>query len=340
MKTKPTHKPRGFSVFICVHPRLKVFLSALLAISALTAVHAQPYPAKPARIVVPFAPGGGTDTIARLLAQKLTEAWNQSVLVENRPGAGGLIGFESILKSPADGYTLGLGTISTLAIIPLTQAKPRYDPLKDYAAVTLISTVPYVMVAHPSLPARNLTEFVKFARARRGQLSYGSAGYATGTHLTAEYFSSVAGIKMVHVPYKGDAPALIDLLAGQITTGCFTMILMSQHIRAGRLRGLAVMSPKRSKELPAVPTAIESGFPGFESQSWQGISVRAGTPAEIVRKLNTDIVRILNLPEVRASIESSGNTVSPGTPDEFERFIVSESAKWRKVIAAAGIRID
>lgn len=332
--------PLGTPARIRVDASRKGLLATLLTMAAFTTAHAQPYPAKPVRIIVPFAPGGGTDVIARLLAQRLTDAWSQPVLVENRPGAGGLIGFESVLKAPADGYTLGLGTISTLAIIPLTQAKPRYDPLKDYAPVTLISTVPYVMVAHPSLPARNLAEFVKFARARPGQLSYGSAGYATGTHLTAEYLSSVAGIKLVHVPYKGDAPALIDLTAGQITTGCFTMILMAQHIRAGRLRGLAVMSPKRSKELPDVPTAIESGYPGFESQSWQGISVRAGTPAEMVRKLNTDIVRILNQPEVRASIESAGNTVSPGTPEDFERFIVSETHKWRKVIAAAGIRIE
>jgi len=301
---------------------------------------AQPFPVKSVRIVVPFAPGGGTDTITRVLAQKLTESWSQTVIVENRPGAGGLIGFESVLKAPADGYTLGLGTISTLAIIPATQAKPRYDPLKDYMPVTLISTVPYVMVAHPSLPARTLAEFVKLARGKPGEISYGSAGYATGTHLTTEYLSSVTGIKLVHVPYKGDALALIDLMAGQISTGCFTTIIMGQHIRSGKLRGIAIMSPQRSRELPNVPTAIESGYAGFTSESWQGISVRAGTPPEIVRKLNTDIVRILSTPDVRAGIEAQGNTVSPGTPEEFERFIVKEIAKWKQVIAAAAIRIE
>ena len=299
----------------------------------------QPYPAKPVRIIVPFAPGGGTDTIARTLSQKLTEAWGQSVIVENRPGAGGLIGFESVLKSPADGYTLGLGTISTLAIIPLTQAKPRYDPLKDYTAITLISTVPYMLAAHPSLPAHNLAEFVKLARGKPGQISYGTPGYATGIHLTAEYLSSVTGIKLIHVPYKGDAPALVDLFAGQISTAVLTTIITGQHVRSGRVRGVAMLTARRTKDLPDVPTAIEAGF-AIESQSWQGICVRAGTPPDIVKKLNTDIVRVLNLPEVRANIEGMGNTVTPGTPDEFEKFISAETSKWRKVITSAGIRID
>ena len=291
------------------------------------------------RLIVPFAPGGGTDTIARILAQKLTESWAQTVIVENRPGAGGLIGFESVLKAPADGYTLGLGTISTLAIIPLTQATPRYDPLRDYAAVTLISTVPYLLVAHPSLPARNLAEFVTLARGKPGQISYGTPGYATGIHLTAEYLSRVTGIKMIHVPYKGDAPALVDLFAGQISTAVMTTIVSSQHVRTGRIRGVAMLTAQRTKDLPNVPTAIEAGY-NIESQSWQGISVRAGTPPEIVRKLNADIVRILTNPEVRATIEAQGNTVIPGSPDAFARFISEEIAKWKQVISSAGIRIE
>ena len=291
------------------------------------------------RLIVPFAAGGGTDTIARILAQKLSESWSQTVIVENRPGAGGLIGFESVLKAPADGYTLGLGTISTLAIIPLTQATPRYDPLRDYSAITLISTVPYLLVAHPSLPARNLAEFVKLARGKPGQIGYGTPGYATGIHLTAEYLSRVTGIRMIHVPYKGDAPALVDLFAGQISTAVMTTIVTSQHVRAGRIRGVAMLIARRTKELPDVPTAIEAGY-NIESQSWQGISVRAGTPAEIVRKLNTDIVRILNNAEVRATIEAQGSNVTPGTPEEFERFITNDTAKWKLVIVSAGIRIE
>lgn len=317
------------SAFICVHLRF----------IGIEVSNAQTFPAKPVRLIVPFAPGGGTDTIARTLSQKLTEAWGQSVIVENRPGAGGLIGFQSVLGAPADGYTLGLGTISTLAIIPLTQAKPRYDPLKDFAAVTMISTVPYMLVAHPSLPTRNLAEFVKLARGKPGQISYGTPGYATGIHLTAEYISAATGIKMIHVPYKGDAPALVDLFAGQISTAVLTTIVTGQHVRSGRVRGVAMLTAKRTKDLPDVPTAVEAGYP-IESQSWQGISVRAGTPADIVRKLNTDIVRVLNMNDVRNGIEGMGNTVTPGTPEEFERFIALETAKWRKVITSASIRID
>ena len=303
-------------------------------------VRAQTYPAKPVRIVVPFAPGGGNDIIARILAQRLHEAWGQVVIVENRPGAGGLIGFESVLKVPADGYTLGIGSISTLAVIPLTLAKPRYDPLTDFAPVTLISTVPYMLVTHPSLPARTLAEFVKLARDKPAQINYGSAGYASGTHLTAEYFSKVTGVKLVHVPYKGDGPASVDIVAGQISSGFFTTTIMGQHVRSGKLRSIAIMSAERSRELPAVPTMIEQGYAGFHAQSWQGISVRAGTPAAIVRKLNTDLVQILHTPDVRNRIESMGNTVSPGTPEAFEQFITKEIAKWKQVITTAGIRIE
>ena len=316
-------------------------LHMLLSLTPHSAsAQSEAYPVKPVRIIVPFSAGGGTDTIARVLAQKLTEAWSQSVIVENRPGAGGAIGIDAVLKAPADGYTLGIGTISTLAIGPATQVKPRYDALADFAHVTLVSTVPYNIVAHPSLPARTLGEFVRLARSKPLLLNYGSAGYATGTHLTAEYFSSVTGVKMVHVPYKGDAPALIDLLSGHITAGFFTMTLMTQHILSGKLRGLAVMSPQRSPKLPNVPTVAESGYPGFASQSWQGVSLRAGVPPEIVRKLSTDLTRILSMAEVRNAIEAGGNTVAPGSPEDYERFITSEIAKWKKVITSAGIRIQ
>jgi tripartite-type tricarboxylate transporter receptor subunit TctC len=310
---------------------LRRILSTLLAAAFAHAGSgaAQSYPSKPLRLIVPFAPGGGIDTIGRIVAQKLSEPLGQPVVVENRAGAGGLIGFESILKAPADGYTLGVGTISTLAVIPVTQAKPSYDPLKDFAPVT-----------HPSLPARSPGELVKLAQSKPGSIIYGSSGYASGTHLTAEYFSAMAGVKMVHVPYKGDGPAVIDLMAGQISIGFFTMIIMVQHIRSGRLRALAVTSAARSRELPQVPTIAESGYPELESQSWQGIAVRAGTPAAIVRRLNSELVRILNNPEVRASIESQGNDVAPGTPEEFERFIAKEISKWRRVITTARIRID
>lgn len=313
---------------------------AVVAVTACVHADAQTFPVKPLRLVVPFTPGGGIDTIARLIGPRLAETFGQPVVVENRPGAGGLIGFESILKAPSDGHTLAMGTISTLAVIPATQVKPSYDPVRDYAAVTQIATVPYVVVAHPSLPARSLRELVTLARARPGQISYGSTGYATGTHLTAEYFSRMAAIQMTHVPYKGDGPGLADLMGGQIQIGVFTTIITPPHVRSGRLRALAVTSATRARELPDVPTAAESGYPEFLSGSWQGIAVRAGTPVPVVRRLNEEIVRILNLPEVRTSLENQGNSVVASTPEQFEKFILAEITKWKRVIEAAKIRID
>ena len=303
-------------------------------------VMAQTYPSRPVRLVVPFAPGGGIDAIARTIGQRLGDALGQPVLIENRPGAGGLIGFESILKAPADGHTLVMGTISTLAVIPATQSKPSYDPLRDFAAVTQIASVPYVIASHPSLPVRSLGDLVALAKARPGQISYGTTGYATGTHLTAEYFSRIASVKLIHVPYKGDGPGLTDLMGGHIQLGFFTTIITPQHVRSGRLRALAVTSATPARELPNVHTVAESGYPGFESSSWQGITVRAGTPAPIVRRLNEEIVRILNQPEVRASLEKLGNTVVASTSEQFEKFIAAEIVKWTRVIEDARIQID
>lgn len=291
--------------------------------AAACAAGAQTYPSKPLRLIVPFAPGGGTDTISRVVAQKLTEQLGQLVIVENRPDAGGLIGTESAFKLPADGYTLVTGTISALAIIPITQSKPSYDPQKDFTPVSMTATGPYVLVAHPSLPARTVGELVKLARGNPSGIIYGSTGFATGTHLTAEYFSSVTGVKMSHVPYKGDALAVIDLISGQISLGFFTPIVMSQHIRAGRLRAIAVTALARTRGLPQVPTVAESGYPGFEAGSWMGVIVRAVTD-----------------PEVSATIEVQGNTPAAGPPEVYERYIAAEIVKWRRVIAEAAIKID
>ena len=325
--------------------RSHIALTARLALSALTLPLAAPalaqqYPVKPLRMIVPYAPGGGTDTISRLVAQRLGEALGQLVVIDNRPGAGGLIGTEAALKLPADGYTLAAGTISTLAIIPITQAKPSYDPQKDFTPVSLLSTGPYLLVAHPSLPARTVADLVRLARARPGGVAYGSTGIATGTHLTAEYFSSVSGVRMTHVPYKGDGPAVIDLLSGQISIGFFTPIIMTQHIRSGRLRGIAVTATARTRDLPDVPTVAESGYPGFESGSWLGVTVRAGTPAAVVRRLNAEIVRAMSIAELRAAIEAQGNNPAADAPEAFERFIAAEIAKWKRVIAGAGIRVE
>ncbi|HEX2827390.1 MAG TPA: tripartite tricarboxylate transporter substrate binding protein [Burkholderiales bacterium] len=317
---------------------------SFIACACGASAHAQTeagYPVRSLRLIVPFAPGGTTDTVARLVARETTKSLGQSIVVENRPGAGGLIGADAVLKLPADGYTLAFATISTLAVQPLLQAKPTYDPQKEFALVTQIATLPYVVAAHPSLPAHSVRELVKLARAKPASISFGSPGYGTGAHLTAEYLCSVTGMKLVHVPYKGDAPGTIDLIAGQIAIAVFPPISLVPHIRAGRLRALAVTSSARSIALPETPTVAESGYPGFESGSWNGIAVRTGTPEAIVRRLHKDIAAVLaESPQVRGNIEASGSKVVGNTPEEFGAYVRGEIAKWRSVIAKAGIRID
>jgi tripartite-type tricarboxylate transporter receptor subunit TctC len=319
-------------------------MCVLLAAACAPPAHAQAeaaYPSRALRLIVPFAPGGTTDTIARLVARELTKSLGQSVVVENRPGAGGLIGAEAALKLPADGYTLAFGTISTLAVQPVVQKQPSYEPLKDFAPVTQIATLPYVLAAHPSLPAHSLQQLVKLARAKPGSITYASPGYGTGAHLTSEFLSSTTGMKLVHVPYRGDAPGTIDLVAGQVAIAVFPPVSLVPHIKAGRLRALAVTSLERSSALPEVRTVAESGYPGFESASWNGIAVRAGTPETIVRRLHKEIATILTENEqVRASIEASGSRVVASTPEQFADYVRGEIAKWRRVVAAAGIKVD
>jgi tripartite-type tricarboxylate transporter receptor subunit TctC len=324
--------------------RLRTAMCVLLAAACAPPAHAQAeaaYPSRALRLIVPFAPGGTTDTIARLVARELTKSLGQSVVVENRPGAGGLIGAEAALKLPADGYTLAFGTISTLAVQPVVQKQPSYEPLKDFAPVTQIATLPYVLAAHPSLPAHSLQQLVKLARAKPGSITYASPGYGTGAHLTSEFLSSTTGMKLVHVPYRGDAPGTIDLVAGQVAIAVFPPVSLVPHIKAGRLRALAVTSLERSSALPEVRTVAESGYPGFESASWNGIAVRAGTPETIVRRLHKEIATILTENEqVRASIEASGSRVVASTPEQFADYVRGEIAKWRRVVAAAGIKVD
>lgn len=317
-----------------------VWIAAACALPA----HAQTdsiYPSRALRLIVPFAPGGTTDTIARLVARELTKSLGQSVVVENRPGAGGLIGAEAALKLPADGYTLAFATISTLAVQPIVQARTSYDPLKDFAPVTQIATLPYVLAAHPSLPVHSLPQLVKLAQAKPASINYASPGHGTGAHLTAEYLSSTTGMKLVHVPYKGDAPGTIDLVAGQVEIAVFPPLSLVPHVKAGRLRALAVTSLERSSALPDVRTVAESGYPGFESGSWNGIAVRAGTPDAIVRRLHKEIATVLTeSQQVRASIESGGARVVANTPEQFGDYVRGEIAKWRRVVAMAGIKVD
>ena len=311
-------------------------------VSLTAAAQSDPaYPTKPLRTIVPFAAGGTTDTSARLVSRELSRVLGQSIVVENRPGAGGLVGTEAVLKAPADGYTLALATISTLAVLPTVNPKAGYDPLRDLIPITQIATLGYVVAVHPSLPALSLPQLVKLARAKPGSISYASPGYGTGAHLTSEYLSSVTGMKLVHVPYKGDAPGVTDLVAGHIEMATFPPTLIVPHVKSGRLRAIAVTSSERSKALPDTRTVAESGYPGFESSSWHGIAVRAGTPEAIVRRLSKELATILaRSQEVRGPIEASGAKIVGGTPEEFAAYVRQEIAKWKQVVAAAGIKID
>jgi tripartite-type tricarboxylate transporter receptor subunit TctC len=320
-------------------PRITMGVAAAAILATLAAgyAHAQSYPARSIRFIVPQQPGGQNDIQARLIAQRLGDALGQPVVIDNRPGAGGAVGFELAAQTPPDGYMLALGSISTLAVIPMMPRKPRYDVLKDFAPVTLISKSPYIVVVHPAVPAKSIKELVALAKARPGALTYASSGTGTGVHLTTEMFKLTAGIDMVHVPYKGSAPGTIALLSGEAAVMFNNVISAMPHVRTGKLRALAVTSSGRSPAAPQVPTIAESGYRGFEAGSWQGIVVRAGTPPEIVARLNREIVRILNMPDVKDAIVRDGNDVVADSPQEFTAFIRSEMDKLGKVIKAAGV---
>lgn len=297
------------------------------------------WPARPLRMIVPFAAGGAVDTTGRMIAVRLGDALGRPVLVENRPGAAGMIGVEALLKAPADGYTLFVGAAGVLATTPAGQEKPVYDPLQDVAPVTLVATFPFVLVVNPSLPVRSLAELVRLARSKPLELTNATTGQGTATHLVAEYLSLTAGMKLTHVPYKGDNPAASDIMAGHVSMGMLTPIIMVQQVKAGRLRALAVSSPGRFAPLPDVPTVAEQGYPGFAAESWHAVVVRSGTPREIVQRLNAEIVTMLrDAPDLRAALEAAGGKVVGSTPEQFGDYLRSELARWRKVMKAAGIR--
>jgi len=314
--------------------RLALWASALA--TALTgAAAAQDYPVKPIRIIV----GPGPDVLARIVGQKLTDAWGQQVLVDQRPGAGGIIAADSVAKSPADGYTLLLST-GTYTTIPSLYSKVPYDFERDFAPVTLLAQLPFLLVAHPSVPAKNVQELVQLARARPGQLNYASSGNGTTAHLAGEMLKSMAKINIVHVPYKGTVPGVIDLVAGQVHI-MFAIIQSSlPHAQAGKLRALAVSGSKRSSSAPTVPTISESGVPGYEFISWNGVHVPAATPGAVSGKLNAELLRIITLPDVKERMLGLGMDVAGGTPEEFGALVKSDIAKWAKVIRDAGIKAE
>ena len=303
-------------------------------------VCAQSYPAKPIRFYTPYPPGGTTDILARIIGAKMHEAWGQPVIVEAKPGAGGNIGADFVAKSTPDGYTLLMGASGPLAINASLFSKLPYDPAKDFAPVVLSASVPLVLVAHPSLPVKNVREFIALIKARPAQFNYASAGPGSPQHLTAEMFKFMTKVEMTHIPYKGSGPAIVDLIGGQIPFAFESMIPVLPHVKGGKLRGLAVTSAQRSPVLPQVATVAEGGVPGFESIAWYGVVAPAGTPKEVVAKLNGEMVRIANMPDIKQRLMEMGSPPVAGTPDQFGALIRSEIPKWAKVVKQANVSLD
>jgi tripartite-type tricarboxylate transporter receptor subunit TctC len=313
---------------------------ALLAAFATLSYAQAPYPTKPIRIVVPFPAGGATDILARAAAQRLTEAWGQSVVVDNRPGAGGNIGAELVAKSAPDGYTLLMGTVGTHAINASLYAKMPYDHVKDFAPVILVAGVPNVLVVNPAVPANSVQELIAYAKANPGKLNFASSGAGTSIHLSGELFKVMAGVQMMHVPYKGSAPALQDLIGGQVQLMFDNLPPSLPQIKAGKLRALGVTSASRASALPDTPTIAESGLTGFEASSWFGLLAPAGTPPAVIGRLNGEIATWLGTPEAKEKLLALGANAAGGTPEDFAKHIAAETAKWAKVVKESGAKVD
>jgi tripartite-type tricarboxylate transporter receptor subunit TctC len=318
----------------------RLLCGALLVLTAaLPSAWAQDsYPSRLVRIIVPTAPGGPSDVSARIIAQELTKRWGRQVVVDIRPGAGTIIGSEIVARAPPDGYTL-LVSPSTLAINPASYKKMPYDALRDFAPITHTLIVPNLVVMHPSLPAKSVKDVIALAKARPGEILYGSSGHGTNPHLTIELFASMAQIRLLHVPYKGTAPGLVDLLAGRVALmATASMALLIPHVKTGKLRALGVTTAHRIRALPDVPTIAEAGLPGYESVQWSGLLAPAGTPREIIVLLHREAVSILRAPEARERLANDGAEVVGSSPEEFSAFLRAETVKWAKVAKVAGIQ--
>lgn len=297
------------------------------------------YPTRAIRLIVPYAPGGGADTLARGVGQKLGEALGQSVVIDNRGGGGTILGSGLAAKSAADGYTL-IMVASTHAVVSSLYKKLPYDPIRDFSPVIRVASAPNILASHPSLPVGSVKELVEWAKARPGQLVYASSGNGGGSHLAMELLKSLARFDAVHVPYKGTGPATIDLLSGQVKAMFGGMIGTLAHVKSGRLKGLAVSSAKRSSVVPDIPTVAEAGYPGYEAATWYGVLAPAGTPMAIVRKLNHDIMQVLHQPDLRQRMSGEGAEAAPTTPEEFAAYIKSEVSKWAKVVRESGVAVE
>ena len=315
--------------------------SALVLLLLAFSAQAQPYPNRPVRIIVPYPPGSGTDIVARLLGQRIGESWGQPIVVDNRPGAGAIVGVDAVAKSAPDGYTLGIADTGPLAINPSLYPKLPYDPLRDFAPVIEVAKLPFMLVAHPSLGVSSVAELIAEARRRPGQINYASVGNGSGVHLATELFRKRAGIDIVHIPYKGSAPALTDVLAG--TTPLMFVNLLSglPLVRSGKLRALAVGTTERLRALPDVPTVSQAGVPGYQFEAWFGVIAPAGTPVAVVERLNSEFRKVLAAPEVRDRLLNEGG-MEPvgGSAAQFARLIAAEREHWGKLVKETGARVD
>ena len=318
-----------------------VLLAAWVLATIAGAAYAQPsYPNKPIRLVVPFSAGGPTDVLARAIGQKLSDSLGQPIIVENRPGAGGNIASDYVAKAPPDGYTLVLGTVGTHAINASLYSKLPFDAVRDFTPVALVASATIVMVVHPSVPAKTVKELLALAKSKPHHLNFASPGSGTPQHLAGELFKTVAGVEMVHVPYKGAAPALTDLLGGQVSLGFVSLPAALPYVKAEKLVALGVTASKRSAVAPEVPTIAESGLPGYEVENWYGVLAPPGTPKEIVNKLNTEIIKLLQTQDIKERLSNQGFEILQSTPEQFAAFIKLELVKWAKVVKLSGAKAD
>jgi tripartite-type tricarboxylate transporter receptor subunit TctC len=320
-------------------PRFAVLAAALFACGVSFAQAPDPYPVKPIRFILPFPPGGGTDILGRLIAERLAASLGQPVLIENRGGAGGNVGAEAAAKSAPDGYTIVLAAPS-LAISPSLYSKLNYDPVRDFTPVSLVANVPNVMITQPSIPAHSLREFIALAKSKPNGMNFGSGGSGTSNHLAGELFNIVAGTALVHVPYKGVNLAMNDVLSGRIELVVIGIPAAAPHLRAGKLRALALIAPRRSAALPDVPTIAEAGLPDFEVTTWYGVLAPAATPRPIIALLNAELVKIMHGAEMQERLAALATEPKTSTPEEFSAYIKQEIAKWGEVVRKAGLKAD
>jgi tripartite-type tricarboxylate transporter receptor subunit TctC len=319
--------------------QIPVALGLMFATLMAADAWAQQYPTRAIRLIVPFPPGGGTDTMARVISPKLSEYLGQQIVAENRGGAGANIGAEVAAKSPPDGYTIMLATI-TNAIGASLYTKLNYDLAKDFATITQLATTPHILVVHPSVPVKTVKEFTAFTKARPDQITYSSSGSGSAAHLAGELYASLTGTKMVHVPYKGGGPSMIALVGGEVSVCFATMPSAVGYVKAGRLRGIAVTTEKRSPSMPELPTIAETGIKGYEAGSWYGLSAPAGTSKEIVSRLHAETIKVMALPDVKERLFNAGFEVVTSTPEQFAAFTRSEIQKWGKLVKATGLKAD